>query len=194
MELPTDKKYQIVYADPPWFYSNGIRSGKKDGMGRHLFYTPSTTVGARYETQSDEWIKKLPVKSIADNDSILFLWTTDSHLPIAIDVIKSWGFKYKTIGFIWNKKEKSGKQVCYYGQYTMKGSEICLLAIKGKAHKLLKSHKVRQLVEAERDRKKHSQKPDEVRTRIVELMGDLSRIELFARQRTEGWDVWGNEV
>lgn len=194
MILFPDKKYQIIYADPPWFYSNGIRSGKKDEKGKHLFYTPSTTVGAKYQTQSNEWIKSLNVKDISDKDSFLFLWTTDSHLPVALDVMKSWGFKYKTVGFVWNKKEKSGKQVCYYGAYTMKGTEICLLGIRGKPRKFIKSHKIRQLVEVQRDRTKHSQKPDEVRNRIVEFLGDLPRIELFARQRVEGWDAWGNEV
>ena len=78
------------------------------------------------------------------------------------------------------------------GIWTMKGSEICLLATKGKIHNKIQSHKVRQLVEAER--MEHSVKPQEVRNRIVELIGDLPRIELFARQKTEGWDVWGNEV
>ena len=95
---------------------------------------------------------------------------------------------------MWNKKEKSGKQVCYYGKWTMKGSELCLLGARGKGHSLIQSHKVRQLVEASRDRKRHSGKPDEVRDRIVELLGDLPRLELFARQKVDGWDAWGNEI
>lgn len=117
-------------------------------------------------------------------------WTTDAHLPFAIEVMKCWGFTYATIGFVWNKKEKSGKQVCYYGYWTMKGTEICLLGRKGKVKPI--KHNVRQLVEAER--REHSRKPDIVRDKIVELLGDLPRIELFARQRTKGWDVWGDEV
>jgi len=188
-----NKKYQIIYADPPWHYSSGIRSSKKK-QGKYLYYTPDTTVGTNYPTMTKEQLKNLPVADIAADDCILFMWTTDSHLPIALEVINAWGFRYKTIGFIWNKKEKSGKQVCYYGKYTMKGSEICLLATRGKIHSYIKSHKVRQLVEAIRDRTQHSKKPDEVRNRIVELMGDLPRIELFAREAPEGWDVWGNEV
>ena len=117
-------------------------------------------------------------------------WTTDAHLPFAIEVMKCWGFEYATIAFVWNKKEKSGKQVCYYGYWTMKGTEICLLGRRGKVKPI--RHNVRQLVEAER--REHSRKPDIVRDKIVELLGDLPRIELFARQRTEGWDVWGDEV
>lgn len=186
------KKYQIIYADPPWSFSNGLRTSKKDENGKYLFYKPNTTVGKKYETQSGDWIKNLNVSSISDDNSILFMWTTDSHLPLALEVIKSWGFTYRTIGFIWNKKEKSGKQVCYMGIWTMKGSEICLLATRGKIHNKIQSHKVRQLTEA--IRREHSQKPQEVKDKIIQLMGDLPRIELFARQKTEGWDVWGNEV
>jgi len=188
------KKYNIIYADPPWHYSAGIRSSRKTKEGKFTYYTPDTTVGAKYSTMKPAQIKALPISNLAAQDCVLFLWTTDSHLPIALEVIKAWGFRYVTVGFIWNKKEKSGIQVCYYGKWTMKGSEICLLATKGKPHSFIVSHKIRQLVEAVRDRTKHSQKPDEVRRRIVELMGDLPRIELFARETTEGWDVWGNEV
>lgn len=187
-----DKRYNIIYADPPWSYSNGLRSSKKNENGKYLYYKPDTTVGKKYITQSGEWIKNLDIQSIVDDNAILFMWTTDSHLKTAIEVIEAWGFAYKTIAFVWNKKEKSGKQVCYMGNWTMKGSEICLLATKGKIHNKIKSHKVRQLVEAER--MGHSQKPYEIRNRIVELMGDLPRIELFAREKTEKWDVWGNEV
>ena len=186
------KKYQIIYADPPWSFSNGLRTSKKDENGKYLFYKPNTTVGKKYETQSGDWIKNLNVSKISDDNVILFMWTTDSHLPLALEVIKSWGFTYRTIGFIWNKKEKSGKQVCYMGIWTMKGSEICLLATKGKIHNKIQSHKVRQLTEA--IRREHSQKPDVIKDKIIELMGDLPRIELFARNKREGWDVWGNEV
>ena len=186
------KKYQIIYADPPWSFSNGLRTSKKDENGKYLFYKPNTTVGKKYQTQSGEWIRNLNVSAISDDNAILFMWTTDSHLPLALEVVKSWGFTYRTIGFIWNKKEKSGKQVCYMGIWTMKGSEICLLATKGKIHNKIQSHKVRQLTEAVR--REHSQKPDIIKDKIIELMGDLPRIELFAREKTEGWDVWGNEV
>ena len=185
------KKYQIIYADPPWAFSNRLRTSKKVN-GKYAQYKPSTTVGKKYQTQSGEWIKNLSVDSISSSNAILFLWTTDAHLSLALEVIKAWGFEYKTIGFQWNKKEKSGKQVCYMGQWTMKGTEICLLATKGQIHGEIKSHKVRQLVEATRG--EHSEKPGEVRSRIVQLMGELSRIELFAREKTDGWDVWGDEV
>ena len=128
------------------------------------------------------------------DNCVLFMWTTDAHLPDALRVIKAWGFEYKTVAFIWIKKEVSGKQVCYMGQWTMKGAEIVLLAIRGKMTQYLKSRKVRQLTEATRNRGKHSQKPIEIKNKIVGMFGDIPRIELFARNKSEGWDCWGNEV
>jgi len=175
------KKYQIIYADPPWSYYNDS-TAKPDC---------TTIKGMRrppYKVMSSKEIMDLPVKEITDDNCILFIWTTDYHLERCLKVIKSWGFKYKTIGFAWNKK------CCFMGAYTMKsGIELCLLATKGKdIHKLVKKKNVRALIESPRE--EHSKKPDEVRNKIVELMGDLPRIELFARQKTKGWDVWGNEV
>jgi len=189
------KKYKILYADPPWSFSSGIRSSKKIG-GKYQYYTPDTTVGdGKYKSvMSDAGICNLRInlRPFLHDDAVLFMWTTDAHLPLAIRVMDAWGLPYKTIAFVWNKKERSGKQVCYYGKWTMKGTELCLLGARGKANSLIQSHKVRGLVEACRG--KHSEKPQEVRERIVELMGNLPRIELFARQKVEGWDCWGNEV
>jgi site-specific DNA-methyltransferase (adenine-specific) len=181
------KKYNIIYADPAWSFGDRLRSSKKiENKEQYL------NLELHYPTMKTKDICNLKVNEISEKDSVLFLWTTDAHLPDALKVIEDWGFKYKTIAFIWNKKEKSGKQVCFMGKWTLKGSEICLLATKGAAHKLIKSHKVRQLVEAER--KKHSEKPNIIREKIVELLGDIPRIELFCRQKNEGWDSWGNEL
>ena len=104
--------------------------------------------------------------------------------------MKDWGFKYKTLAFCWSKHTKNGKKVSNLGRWTMGNVELCLLGVRGKPKRKIKN--IKQLVEAERT--KHSKKPEEVRNRIVKLMGDIPRIELFARQKTEGWDVWGNEV
>ena len=182
------KKYNIIYADPAWNFSDRLRSSKKDIENKKQYLS----LNLHYNTMTTKDICNLKVNEISEKDSVLFLWTTDAHLQDALKVIESWGFKYKTIAFIWNKKEKSGKQVCFMGKWTLKGSEICLLATKGTAHKLIKSHKVRQLVEAER--KKHSEKPNIVREKIVELLGDIPRIELFCREKKQGWDSWGNEI
>lgn len=114
-----------------------------------------------------------------------------SQLPEALRVIKAWGFQYKTVAFVWLKQNKSGKGWFFgLGFWTRGNAEICLLAIKGKPHR--NSNRVHQfLISPIRG---HSQKPEEAREKIVELMGDLPRVELFAREKTEGWDAWGNEV
>lgn len=181
-----NKKYNIIYADPPWSYYNDSNA-KPDC---------TTVVGMRrppYPVMSSNNIMNLPVKNITADDCILFIWTTDYHLEKCLQTINLWGFNYKTFGFVWAKKTKKGKPVCFTGAYTMKsGCELCLLATKGNIHKLVKSHNIRALIEAQR--RKHSKKPDETRERIVELMGDLPRIELFAREKIKGWDTWGNEV
>ena len=183
----TNKKYQIIYADPPWSYYNDS-TAKKDC---------TTVVGMRrppYSVMSTKEIMDLPVGKLSEKDSILFLWTTDYHLEKAIQVINAWGFQYKTVAFAWQKLDSKSKPICFMGAYTMKsGIELCLLATKGKsAHKMVKDHKVRALITT--FRRKHSQKPDEARERIVQLLGNLPRIELFAREYIDGWDCWGDEV
>jgi len=179
-----NKKYNIIYADPPWSFNSSIY---QDG-GR----TFNKKIEEHYQTMSVDDIKNLPVKNITDKDCILFLWSTDSHLPEALEVIKSWNFKFKTIGFTWVKQYKSGSYCYNFGAYTLKSTEICLIALKGKLKNIKKSNNIKGLVFAERT--KHSKKPDIVRNKIVELCGNLPRIELFARQKTDGWDAWGNEV
>ena len=181
------KKYNIIYADPAWLYYNDS-TAKPDC---------TTIKGMRrppYQVMSSSEIMSLPIEELADDDAILFIWTTDYHLEKCMQVIKAWGFQYKTVGFVWSKKNKNGSQVCFMRAYTMKsGVELCLLATRGKnAHKLVKKHNIKAYIES--PRLHHSKKPDEIRDRIVELVGDIPRIELFARQKTDGWDVWGNEV
>lgn len=185
--LPKNK-YEVIYADPPWDFSSKFKVGTKGKEQQSLpeFQYP-TMSNKELETFFKNEVSKLPTEN-----AVLIMWTTDAHLPLAIELGRLAGFTYKTVAFIWNKKTSRDKQVCFMGTWTMKGSEIALLFTKGAAHKLLKSRKVRQLVEAER--KKHSQKPQEVRTRIEEMFPDVRRIELFARDSYLGWDVWGNEV
>lgn len=133
----------------------------------------------------------LKVEEIAAKDCVLFLWATFPQLPEALRVIKAWGFQYKTVAFVWLKQNKSGKGWFFgLGFWTRGNAEICLLATKGKPHR--NSNRVHQfLISPIRG---HSQKPKEAREKIVELMGDLPRVELFAREKAEGWDAWGNEV
>ncbi|KKL93358.1 hypothetical protein LCGC14_1875440, partial [marine sediment metagenome] len=122
---------------------------------------------------------------------ILFIWTTSPKLNEVFSVIDAWGFEYKTKGFCWIKKNKKANTLFWgMGRWTRANSEDCLIATKGKP--LRKSASIHQIIEA--PIREHSRKPDETRDRIVELVGDLPRIELFAREKTPGWDVWGNEV
>ena len=172
-------KYNIVLADPSWSYKVRGRKGLSRSAENH------------YPTMSIRDICALPVSDIAAKDSVLFLWVTFPQLQDSFDVIKSWGFMYKTVAFTWVKRNK--KSPGYFvgcGHWTRANAEICLLATRGHPKRVSKS--VRQIVDTPLGQ--HSAKPSEVRTRIVELMGDLPRIELFAREKTEGWHVWGNEV
>ena len=138
-----------------------------------------------------EDIYNLPVGNISDKDCVLFLWVTYPLLKEGIKTIEEWGFTYKTCGFSWIKKNKKSDSLFWgLGYWTRANNEICLLATKGKPKRVSKS--VHQVVMSKIQR--HSQKPDIVKDRIVELCGDVPRIELFARQETEGWDVWGNEI
>ena len=133
----------------------------------------------------------LPVKNLCSDNCVMFLWTTYPMLQEAFKLIESWGFKYKTIGFQWIKQNKSGNGYFFgLGRWTRGNSECCLIATKGKPKRI--NNSVSQLIVS--PIQSHSKKPDETREKIVEVMGDLSRIELFARQSTKGWDVWGNEV
>ena len=177
------RKFNVIYADPPWQY--GSKQYQDNGR-------PFDPLNRQYSTMSIEQIKKLPIKNIADDNCALFMWCTDSHLKEGIEVMESWGFKYKTIAFVWIKKYKNGNICVNFAPHTLKSSEICLLGIRGTMKNYKKSNNVRQLLEAVRI--KHSQKPEEARIRIIELYGEIPKIELFARQKSDGWSVWGDEV
>jgi site-specific DNA-methyltransferase (adenine-specific) len=119
------------------------------------------------------------------------MWVVAMFIPDALMLAKAWGFKYKTVAFVWEKRV-NGKPKANPGMYTMQSTEFCFLFTKGAMTKYFKTRNVKQLVQAEKTG--HSVKPEDVRVRIEDLFGDLPRIELFARQRYEGWDAWGNEV
>lgn len=171
-----NKKYQIIYADPPWGYRDKGCNGNAE---------------SHYKTMNLSEICYLPINEITAPDCVLFLWATYPMLPEALAVINHWGFKYKSIGFQWVKLNKKALTPFYgLGRWTRGNTEPCLIATKGKPRRIAKG--VFQLIQE--PIRGHSQKPDKVRNEIVRLMGDLSRIELFARQETLGWDVWGNEV
>ena len=140
-----------------------------------------------------EKIKELPVKNISNDTSILFLWVTFPRLKQGLDVIEAWGFDYYGLGFDWVKTSKNGKPSWGMGYYTRQNTEVCLIGVKDKNHRL--KPLVRNILSVvHSERREHSRKPDCIRDYIVELCGDVPRIELFARQYADGWDCWGNEV
>ena len=172
-----DKKYQIIYADPAWQYDDKALAGNRGA-------------GCKYDVMAIDEIMALPIQDITATNCFLFMWGTWALLPQCLVVIKAWGFEYKTLGFLWTKKNKTkGGYSIGMGNYTRANSEYCLLAVKGKP-KIMR-HKVTQIVDT--SARKHSQKPDIIRGRIVQLCGDLPRIELFARKQIPGWDGWGAE-
>lgn len=170
------KKYSIIYADPPWRYECKNIQGAAEN---------------HYPTMSIDELCALPVETLAAKDCLLFLWTTFPQLPEALRLIRSWGFSYKTVAFVWLKQNRKSPTWFYgLGYWTRGNAEICLLAKRGKPQR--HSNAVHQFIISPIER--HSKKPDITRDKIVELAGDLPRIELFARQTPPGWDVWGNEV
>ena len=176
-----NKKYNIIYADPAWSY--------KDKRDKHPRLCGGATV--HYNTMSMEELKSLPVQNITADNCYIFMWATFPNLQEALDLMKSWGFIYKTLAFSWIKtNKKNGKPFFGIGYYTKSNCEVCLLGLKGKPFK--ESNSVSSVVIEPRE--EHSKKPDIVRDKIVQLCGDLPRIELFARQQVQGWDCWGNEV
>jgi len=183
MDFP-NRKYKIIYTDPPWNFNGG---GVYQDSGRPVRKTKD-----QYPLMNMIDLKKLPVSQIAESNSLLFLWTTDQHIPNALELMDAWGFRFCTVAFYWIKKYHTGSTCYNIGCWTMKSVEQVLLGLKGKPMYLKQQRNVKQLVEAERT--KHSKKPDEIRKRIVKLVGNVSRIELFAREKVEGWHCWGNEV
>ena len=196
-----NKKYNIIYADPPWkvkaSYITGA-SGVKSHVSDHYDLMPLSEICA------------LPVAEIAAENCLLFLWITSPELFDAKKVGTAWGFKYITVAFVWDKQRP------LKGHYTMSQCELCLVFKKGKIPQPRGARNVRQLLRLPADeseyltdeeiieltfpefisimRGRHSEKPKEVGDRIVEMFPTQTKIELFARERVEGWDAWGNEV
>lgn len=165
------KKYQIIYADPPWKYRNNKTGGSM--LPQDIHYPKMTT----------DDICQLRVAEIADKNSALFLWSTVPMIEDGFKVLSAWGYKYKTMLF-WRKVMSWGMGFWYRGQV-----EILLLGTRG----TLKAFHIQRANIIQAKVRKHSQKPDEF-YELIEMAGLEPRIELFARQKREGWDAWGNEV
>ena len=167
-----NKRYKLILADPPWEYDNKNTGGSNN-----------SGASQKYKTMPLENIKNLPIPEISIDDSCLFLWATTPLLPEALEVMKAWGFKYKT-AIYWRKIMSLGMGFWFRGQI-----EVCLFGIKGniKAFHCQKPNFIQTHV------RKHSQKPDELYG-LIESFNLNPKIELFARDKREGWDSWGNQV
>jgi N6-adenosine-specific RNA methylase IME4 len=176
--MDINKKYNVIYADPPWSFKTYSNKGKDRSPENH------------YDVMSLEDICELPVNNIANDNSVLLMWVIDPLLDRAFKVIDAWGFKYKTVGFTWAKTNR--KSLGFFtglGYWTRGNPEMCLLATKGKPKRISKS--VPQLIVDQR--REHSRKPDIMYNHIENLL-DGPYIELFARTQRPGWDSWGNQT
>ena len=180
-----NKKYNVIYADPPWPYQGKMMN---------------SSVTDHYSVMSIEDLCRLPVQNITGETCVLFMWVTLPKLNEFMDVVTAWDFEYKTTAFVWVKTNKyNDKYFMGLGRWTRANPEICILATKGKISRIRADIRQLQVFPIEG----HSVKPKRFRKLIVNLMGDLPRIELFARppkdrlfedESYKGWDVWGNEV
>lgn len=171
-------KYQIIYADPPWSYKDKALAGNRGAI-------------CKYPVMGSVELSQLPVKELADDSCALFMWVTMPKLNECFNLMNDWGFEYKTCAFVWVKRNKvSPSWFMGMGRWTRANAELCLIATKGNPRRI--SASVRQIIDTPIEA--HSKKPAVTRERIVELMGDLPRVELFARQKAPGWDSWGNEI
>lgn len=176
-------KFSLIMADPPWQFKTYSDKGKDKSPEQH------------YRCLNIEDIKNIPVQNIAAKDSVLVMWVYNPMLPEAIEVMESWGYKFVTILFNWTKTTNDGLTSAFgTGYYTRHNTEICLLGKKGKGLKV-KSHSIRQQVSTPKEQ--HSKKPEIVRDNLIELFGDVPRVELFARPNASnqtGWTLIGNEI
>lgn len=187
-ELPS-KRYDIVYADPPWDYGGKMqfdrtsKSADKIDLSKKIFIS---SAAFKYPTLKLEELKKIPIQEIASDNCLMFMWATGPHLQHAFTLGEAWGFEYRTVGFVWDK------MVHNPGKYTMSNCEFCLIFKRGKIPLPRGARNVQQLVQVPRG--KHSEKPIEISKRIEMMFPTQSKIELFARKRLDGWDCWGLDV
>lgn len=167
----------IILADPCWQYRDKALAGNRGAI-------------CKYPVMTDKDIYALPVESIADDDCALCLWTTMPKLQEGLNTIEAWGFTFKTCLFTWIKQNGTGTWFMGMGRYSRSNAELCLLGTKGKPQRV--DAGVNQIITA--PRMKHSAKPAEARDRIVRLLGDIPRCELFAREQVGDWIALGNEL
>ncbi len=180
--MKNNGQYQVIYADPPWKYNSRANHKTRFRGG----------ACGHYPLMSMKEIKDLPVKNIADDNAVLFLWTTFPYLKEQIEVFEAWGFKYKTVAFNWVKLNSQNLKPFFgVGYYTKSNAEVCLLGTRGKVLKPA-TNKISSIILS--PRREHSRKPDEARKNIELLYPNTKRIELFARKQVAGWDCIGNDI
>jgi len=179
LDVTQGKKYKVILADPPWSFKND--KGSLSGLAAD-----------QYSVMSIKDIAALPVREVCQDDAALFMWISaplmveGKHLPI----FEAWGFRPVTLPFVWVKSFGNGNPYMGLGYYTRSGTEPCLLGIRGSCPRKKDATSVRQVINAPRTR--HSAKPPETYERIESLY-DGPYLELFARNRREGWASWGND-
>lgn len=172
-------KYRVIYIDPPWYFTNWSPKGGNKSATRH------------YSCMTMDELKELPIGSIAQDNAIMFMWATDPLLPKQIDVMEHWGFKYKTVGFVWVKlNTKRPTPFIGLGYYTRSNPEYCLIGVKGSVGRPINKMVSEVIMSPIRE---HSRKPDHI-PELIESMYEGPYIELFARTERPGWDCWGNQT
>ncbi len=187
-KLPA-QKFDIIYADPPWDYSGKLQFDKSSKGAEHMDFARNIFISSavfKYPTLKLEQLMQIPVQQIAKDDCLLFMWTTSPHLVHAIGLGSAWGFEYRTVAFVWDK------MVHNPGKYTLSNCELCLVFKRGRIPSPRGARNIQQLVRVPRGR--HSEKPVEVLRAIEKMFPTQARIELFARKKFAGWNLWGLEV
>ena len=181
-----NKKYDIIYADPPWHYNGKLQFDKSSKNKESIDFSKNIFISSasfQYPTLKIDELKKLHLSQIAKDDCLLFMWSSSPHLEQAISLGRHWGFEYKTVAFVWDKMKHNP------GQYTLSYCELCLVFKRGKIPKPRGARNIKQLVRVERTL--HSQKPIEVLQNIEKMFPTQDKIELFAREKQVGWESWG---
>lgn len=187
-DLP-EEKYDIIYADPTWDYGGKMQFDKSSRMDINKNWEKDIFISAanfKYPTLKTKEMVKIPIQEIAKDDCLLFMWVTNPHLEQGIELGKAWGFEYKTVAFVWDKMNHNP------GQYTLSYCELCLVFKRGRIPSPRGARNIKQLVRVPRGR--HSEKPIEVLHNIEKMFPTQKKIELFARHKPNGWDVWGLDV
>lgn len=172
-------KFEILYADPPWKYKDKAQAGNRGAE-------------CKYPVLDLKALMELPVAEVMAPNSVAFIWGTWPLLDDVQQLMTSWGFRYKTCGFLWVKKNKKSTDTNFWGMgnWSRSNTEFCLLGVRGKPKRVARN--IHQVIE--HPIMKHSEKPAIVREKIVQLAGDKPRLELFTRHVVDGWTGLGNHL